>query len=175
MNNFNSVYINLFYVFIVLAVVLFVLAIVLFFALDIPNAFRIVNKKPPKKGSKNVSRSSATGDLNRISGEKKPKQKAEKLSTTKPFSNNETTVLKDNFTPEKKSTTVLNSNISENPANAAVTRSKTTVLKGENISEKKMTGDMNKKIAGHKKFETIETDIFAATDYFIDTGDNENE
>ena len=42
-------YINIFYIFIVLAAALLIAAVILFFALDIPDAFRIVNKKPLKE------------------------------------------------------------------------------------------------------------------------------
>ncbi len=146
-------YINLFYIFIVLAIVMFVISVVIFFALDIPNAIRIVNKKAPKKKGQKRQSNPATGEFSQ-----KQSKKDENVSVSQK-------------TGQKKKTTVLPQNqvvIGEQPQPVQQPKKKTTVLQNANSSQiNKKTGDMNANNANNDVFEIIETTAFIASDKTI--------
>lgn len=161
-------YINLFYVFIVLAIVMFVISIVMFFAMDIPNAIRIVNKKAPKKKRQKNQGKPATGELS-----KKQPQNADNMSVPKKTGQKKkTTVLPtNNPQKEKKKTTVLPQNrvvIGEQPQPIQPPKKKTTVLQNNSNSQiSKKTGDMNANKVNNDVFEIIETTTFIASEKTI--------
>lgn len=146
-------YINLFYIFIVLAIVMFVISVVMFFAMDIPNAIRIVNKKAPKKKRQKIQDKSATDELSQ-----KQSKKVDNVSVFKK-------------TGKQKKTTVLPQNqvvIEEKPQSVQQPKKKTTVLQNAGNSQiNKKTGDMNVNNASNDTFEILETTAFIASEKTI--------
>lgn len=160
-------YINLFYIFIVLAIVMLVLSIVLFFIMDIPNAIRIVNKKPPKKKGHKTQNKSLTGDLS----QKHPTMEDKVIVSQIKGKKKKTTVLPTNRSKEKKKTTVLSKNqveMSTQPRPIHKPQKKTTVLQSTTNSQiNKKTGDMNASNTNNDIFEIIETTAFIASEKTI--------
>ncbi len=133
-------YINIFYIFIVLAAALLIAAVILFFALDIPDAFRIVNKKPLKNNrkSKKIVKSDSIHNV--------------KNSTKKRnISDNNNKQLN-----SRKKTTVLET---QEPINK-----KTTVLRN---TTSKITGEI-KPENNESGFEIIETEHYKASDEIVE-------
>ncbi len=147
---------------------MFVISVVMFFALDIPNAIRIANKKAPKKKGQKRQSNPATGEFSQ-----KQSKKDENVSVSqKTGQKKKTTVLHtNNQLKVKKKTTVLPQNqvvIGEQPQPVQQPKKKTTVLQNANSSQiNKKTGDMNANNANNDVFEIIETTAFIASDKTI--------
>lgn len=161
-------YINLFYIFIVLAIVMFVISIVMFFAMDIPNAIRIVNKKMPKKKGQKKQNKPATGELSQKQHKKVDVASVPQITGQR----EETTVLPANNSPkEKKKTTVLPQNqavTGEQPQPVQPPKKQTTVLQHTgNYQINKKTGDMNAITTNNDVFEIVETTAFISSEKTI--------
>lgn len=147
---------------------MFIISIVMFFAMDIPNAIRIVNKKAPKKKGQKKQNNPATGELTQ-----KQHQKVDVAAVPqKTGQKKKTTVLPTNNSPkEKKKTTVLPQNqavMGEQPQPVQPPKKQTTVLQHTSTSQiNKKTGDMNANPTNNDVFEIIETTAFIASEKTI--------